>query len=342
MHKFRQDPYPPPMNREELAHQIREVRPDTYEAIALEVFRYQAEVNNIYAKYLKLLRVSPASVRRLTDIPFLPISLFKQYALQSGTWTPVKTFTSSGTTGATTSRHLLRSELWYRENARRAFTEIYGPLGGRPVLALLPAYLERTGSSLVFMADDFIQQSQHPASGFFLHDLKGLSHQLRRLEHEPLAPLLIGVSFALLELAEKHPQPLPSLIIMETGGMKGRRRELTRTELHQRLGQAFHTEAIHSEYGMTELLSQAYAPREGIFFPAPTLRAFTRPLTDPLGAAPTGKTGALNLIDLANLDTISFIATDDLGVVYPDGSFEVLGRMDHSDIRGCNLLVRDV
>jgi phenylacetate-coenzyme A ligase PaaK-like adenylate-forming protein len=330
------------MNRETLARQIREVRPETFEALALEVFRYQAEYNNIYAEYLKLLRVSPASVRRLTDIPFLPIALFKQYRLQSGTWAPVRTFTSSGTTGATTSHHLLRSELWYQENARRAFEAIYGPLEGRAVLALLPAYLERTGSSLVFMAEDFIRESQHPASGFFLHDLAGLSHQIGALKEESHPPLLIGVSFALLDLAERFPQPLNHLIIMETGGMKGRRRELTRKELHQQLSNAFRADHIHSEYGMTELLSQAYAPEAGIFYPAPTLRAFTRQLTDPLSATPPGKTGALNLIDLANLDTIAFIATDDLGLVHPDGTFEVLGRMDHSDVRGCNLLVRDL
>ncbi|MTB49718.1 acyl transferase [Lewinella sp. W8] len=330
------------MNRAELARLIQEVSPDTFEPLALEVFRYQAACNNIYAEYLKLLRVSPPSVRRLTDIPFLPISLFKRYRLQSGTWEPAKVFTSSGTTGATTSHHLLRSEAWYRENARRAFEEIYGPLRGRAVLALLPAYLERTGSSLVFMADDFIQRSQHPASGFFLHDLRELSHRLAELTDETLPPLLIGVSFALLDLAEQFPQSLAHTLVMETGGMKGRRRELTRPELHQRLGRAFQSTTIHSEYGMTELLSQAYAPEAGIFYPAPTLRAFARQLTDPLSPAPVGKTGTLNLIDLANLDTISFIATDDLGIVHPNGTFEVLGRMDHSDVRGCNLLVRDL
>jgi hypothetical protein len=207
------------------------------------------------------------------------------------------------------------------------------------VLALLPAYLERTGSSLVFMADDFIRQSGHPASGFFLNDLPALKEQLLASRGRAQPTLLIGVSFALLDLAEQFPLDLGNTIIMETGGMKGRRRELTRPELHQILREAFKVEHIHSEYGMTELLSQAYAPKDGVFHPAPTLRVATREITDPLSTTPPGKTGALNLMDLANLDTISFIATDDLGRVYPDGSFEVLGRMDASDVRGCNLLV---
>ncbi|MEL7161910.1 MAG: acyl transferase, partial [Bacteroidota bacterium] len=266
-------------------------------------------------------------------------ALFKRYALQSGTWEPVRTFTSSGTTGMTTSRHLLRNEDWYRENARCAFERQYGPLKGRPVFALLPAYLERTGSSLVFMAEDFIRRSGHPDSGFFLDDLGALSEKLHdRRNHQP-APLLIGVSFALLDLAERFPQELSQSIIMETGGMKGRRKEMTRPELHRTLAEAFAVEHIHSEYGMTELLSQAYAPRDGIFHPAPTLRAATRQVTDPFSPTPPGKTGALNLTDLANLDTISFIATDDLGRVFEDGRFEVLGRLDKSDVRGCNLLV---
>jgi hypothetical protein len=269
----------------------------------------------------------------------MPIALFKKYRLKSGEWDPVRTFTSSGTTGAATSHHLLSNQEWYCENARRAFELQYGSLEGRPVLALLPAYLERTGSSLVFMAEDFIQRSGHPESGFFLDDLPALSQKLTALKSGPVPPLLIGVSFALLDLAEQHAQPLGNTVIMETGGMKGRRREMTRPELHGVLSEAFEVDHIHSEYGMTELLSQAYAPKNGRFLPAPTLCARVRDITDPLSAVATGKTGALNLTDLANLDTISFIATDDLGRVYPDGSFEVLGRMDASDVRGCNLLV---
>lgn len=329
------------MQRNELLDRIRRVTAATFDELALDVFRYQAVANPIYAAYLKLLRRDPRAVSALTDILYLPIGLFKRYALQAGSWEPARVFTSSGTTGSTTSRHPLRSEDWYRINARRAFESRYGPLAGRPVLALLPAYLERTGSSLVFMADDFIRRSGHPDSGFFLNDLPALSQKLARLDADPTTPppLLLGVSFALLDLAEAHPQPLPRTIIMETGGMKGRRRELTRAELHARLAAAFAAEQVHSEYGMTELLSQAYAPAAGRFLPAPTLRAATRTVTDPFARPAPGQTGVLDLIDLANLDTISFLATDDLGRVYTDGSFEVLGRLDASDVRGCNLLV---
>ncbi|TXF86005.1 acyl transferase [Neolewinella aurantiaca] len=325
--------------RERLLKDIRNVTPESFGKVALSVFRYQAAHNDIYAQFLDLLRVDPSSVSSPTDIPHMPIALFKKYRLQSGDWDPVRTFTSSGTTGTATSHHPLRNEEWYRENARKAFELQYGPLKDRPVLALLPAYLERTGSSLVFMADDFIQQSGHPESGFFLDDLPELSRKLSALKNSPVPPLLIGVSFALLDLAEDHAQPLGGTIVMETGGMKGRRREMTRPELHGVLSRAFGVEHIHSEYGMTELLSQAYAPKDGLFLPAPTLRAQARDITDPLALVGAGKTGALNLTDLANFDTISFIATDDLGRVYPNGSFEVLGRLDASDVRGCNLLV---
>lgn len=330
-----------PKTRATLLKRIRELGPADFAGLALDVFRYQAVHNPIYAQFLDLLRVDAATVTSATDIPHLPIALFKKYQLQSGNWTPVRTFSSSGTTGTATSHHLLNDEGWYEDNARRAFEGQYGPLANRPILALLPAYLERTGSSLVFMAEQFMQRSGHPDSGFFLDDLAGLAEKLRHLQqhHNGPSPLLIGVSFALLDLAERYPANLDRIIIMETGGMKGRRKELTRSELHTTLAEAFCTPHIHSEYGMTELLSQAYAPANGLFFPAPTLRATTREVTDPLSPTGPGKTGPLNLTDLANLDTISFIATDDLGRVYPDGSFEVLGRLDASDVRGCNLLV---
>ena len=327
--------------RDRLRERIRNVTPTTFDEVALAVFRYQAAGNGIYARYLELLRRDPAGVRNPTDIPHLPIALFKRYPLQSGAWEAARTFTSSGTSGNRTSRHLLRDEAWYRHNAQRAFTERYGPLKGRPVLALLPAYLERTGSSLVFMAEDFIRQSDHSDSGFFLDDLSGLTQKLVRLQQDHVGPppLLLGVSFALLDLALLAPAPLRRFIIMETGGMKGRRKELTRAELHHRLRSGFGVDHIHSEYGMTELLSQAYAPRDGRFLPAPTLRAAVREITDPFARPADGRSGVLNLTDLANLDTISFIATDDLGRVFTDGSFEVQGRLDASDVRGCNLLV---
>ena len=330
------------MTRAQLADRIRSLGPADFDEVALAVFHYQAAHNLIYAHYLDLLRVEARHVLRLADIPCLPIALFKTQALQSGQWTPVRTFTSSGTTGSATSHHPLRDEDWYRTGARRTFERQYGALAGRAVLALLPAYLERTGSSLVCMAQDFIECSGHPASGFFLDDLPELARRLRELQRSGTPTLLLGVSFALLDLAERHPMPLGDTVIMETGGMKGRRRELTREELHGILSQAFQVQDIHSEYGMTELLSQAYAPSAGRFFPAPTLRVLPRDVTDPLALTDYGRTAALNLVDLANLDTISFIASDDLGRVYADGSFEVLGRMDFSDVRGCNLLVGDL
>lgn len=304
------------------------------------MFQYQAAYNAIYAQFIELLHIKPTKVGRLADIPYLPISLFKTFSLQTGNWDPVKIFTSSGTSGKQTSRHLLRSENWYQQHARTSFEQQYGPLKNFTVLALLPAYLERQGSSLVYMADDFIRHSDPRHSGFYLDDLKGLANLLAALTTEGEPVLLLGVSFALLDLIPHLNIPLgDQCIVMETGGMKGRRREMTRTELHTHLQEGLGVKHIHSEYGMTELLSQAYAPVAGRFIPAATLAAFTREVSDPLRLRNDARTGALNLIDLANLDTISFIATDDLGRVYPDGTFEVLGRMDASDTRGCNLLV---
>lgn len=310
--------------------------------LALDVFQYQSRHNALYRQYLSLLGVSPEAITRVEDIPFLPIRFFKSHLIQTGAWEPALAFASSGTTAAATSRHLLRDPDFYRRNARRGFAHFYGPVEDYCVLALLPSYLERSGSSLVFMAEDFIRQSRYPESGFFLYNTEELVGILAGCKKNAVPTLLLGVSFALWELAEQHPMGLGGVAIMETGGMKGRRREITREELHGILKAAFHVETIHSEYGMTELLSQAYSRGGGLFRPAPTMRVLAREITDPFTLQQSGKTGALNIIDLANLDTISFIATDDLGRVYEDGSFEVLGRLDASDARGCNLLVADV
>jgi hypothetical protein len=328
--------------RRQLLDKIAQLPEGDFQETALAVFHYQARENPVYAEYLQHLEVKPDEVNSLSQVPFLPIQLFKSYSLQSGRWPVVRTFTSSGTSGDRTSRHLLRSEDWYRENARRGFESFYGPVRDYCVLALLPAYLERSGSSLVFMTDDFIRQSRFPESGFFLKDYEALVERLEYCRARSIPVLLLGVSFALWELAEKHPMDLGNTVIMETGGMKGRRREITREELHGILREAFRVEHIHSEYGMTELLSQAYSRGNGIFYPAPGMRVLGREITDPLTPQKTGKTGALNIVDLANLDTISFIATDDLGRVYADRGFEVLGRLDASDLRGCNLLVADL
>lgn len=332
----------PEIHRQSLISRIARLPEEPFEALALDIFRYQAEFNPLYRDFLRLLSVSARDVHNIEAIPFLPIQFFKTFRIQTGRWAPALTFSSSGTTGAATSRHLLRGAAFYRLNARRCFEYFYGPVRDYCVLALLPAYLERSGSSLVFMAGDFIQQSRYPQSGFFLHDTEALAEILAECKKNGLPTLLLGVSFALWSLAEQHPMNLSGIIIMETGGMKGRRREITREELHAILKSAFEVESIHSEYGMTELLSQAYSMGGGLFRPGPALRAFAREITDPLALQPYGKTGALNLIDLANIDTISFIATDDLGRVYADGSFEILGRHDASGARGCNLLVADV
>lgn len=325
-----------------------------FEALAMEIFRFQATYNPLYGRYLALLNVDIQGFTSIEQIPFLPIQFFKNYEVKTGDWQPQTTFTSSGTTGTETSRHHVRDLDFYRQNTLNGFRPFYGDPANWLVVALLPSYLERTGSSLVVMAEHFIRLSNHPQSGFFLNNLDQLTKLLQptlnpsnnsNLHYpsilQPFNPsiLLLGVSFALLDLAEHCPMDLRHVTIMETGGMKGRRRELTRSELHGTLKAAFNAPAIHSEYGMTELFSQAYSSADGVFRPAPTLRAFSREITDPLTAQQPGKTGILNLIDLANFDTCSFIATDDLGRVFPDGSFEVLGRVDNSDVRGCNLMV---
>lgn len=315
---------------------------EEFDALALGLFQYQSQYNPLYRQFLSLLGIASREINRVEDIPFLPIQFFKTHDIQTGSWAPALIFSSSGTTASTTSRHLLRDPEFYRRNARRGFAHFYGPLEDYCVLALLPSYLERSGSSLVFMAEDFIRQSRYPQSGFFLYNTEELVGILADCKKKAVPTLLLGVSFALWELAEQHPMDLNGITIMETGGMKGRRRELPREELHGILKAAFRVEAIHSEYGMAELLSQAYSRGGGLFRPTPTMRVLAREITDPLTWQQPGKTGALNIIDLANLDTISFIATDDLGRVCEDGSFEILGRLDASDARGCNLLVADV
>lgn len=323
-----------------LLRAIATVHPDNFEAIALDVFRYQAKHNPLYARYLELLRVNmPSAVRRLPPaVPFLPISFFKTHNVKSGDWVGEVTYTSSATTGQTPSRHAVRHTDFYLENARRGFAQHYGDPSEWCVLALLPAYLERQGSSLVAMADDFIRRSKHSDSGFFLHDFERLRSILLRCKQQNIKTLLLGVSFALLDFAEQYPMDLRGVTVMETGGMKGRRREITRSELHQILCGAFQLEAVHSEYGMTELLSQAYALGGPLFSPAPTMRVLAREINDPFCPVLHGRTGLLHIVDLANVDTCSFIATEDLGRVYPDGRFEVLGRLDAAEMRGCNLM----
>lgn len=330
--------------RQELLQRVSALTPGdvAFEPLSLDIFRLQASQNELYKKYLELIHIDANAVTTLDEIPFLPIQFFKTYEIKTGVWELEKIFTSSGTTGQQPSQHFVRSAAFYLRNAEKAFSECYGPIDELCFLALLPSYLERSGSSLVAMAAHFIKRSRHSDSGFFLHNTADLVAILRKYEaDENGAPptVLLGVSFALLDLAEEFSFHLPNLIVMETGGMKGRRVEPTRQQLHEVLRKSFGTPNIHSEYGMTELLSQAYSKGNGIFHPSATLRVFTREITDPFSHQQAGKTGGINIIDLANLDSCAFIATEDLGRCFDDGSFEILGRFDNSDVRGCNLMV---
>lgn len=306
---------------------------------ALSLFAYQAVENPLYKRYLTAINCNPVRVKTLEQIPFLPISFFKNFAIKTGEFEPEIIFTSSGTTGMQTSRHLVRDLGLYEQSFLKAFRLFYGDPAQYCVLGLLPAYLEREGSSLVYMVQQLIKQSRHPLSGFYLHDFDRLAQTLRTLGEQKV--LLIGVTFALIDFAAAFPMHLPQAIVMETGGMKGRKKELLRTEVHTLLQEAFGLPQVHAEYGMTELLSQAYAQKEGYFKTPPWMKVLLREEDDPFALVSCVKkprAGALNVIDLANVHSCAFIATDDIARLHPDGSFEILGRMDHSDIRGCSLL----
>lgn len=310
-----------------------------FELASLEVFKYQFENNPVYRSFCDLLYIHPSAVTKLEEIPFLPIQFFKSHKILSCTQPVQRTFTSSGTTGTLPSLHHVTDIQIYEESFRRAFSHFYGPIEDYVVLALLPSYLEREGSSLIYMVDDFIAHSQHPESGFYLDNLSELKDLLITLDADGKKVLLIGVSFALLDLIESYQFQLQHTIIMETGGMKGRRKELVRKELHTILKKGFGVNAIHSEYGMTELLSQAYSKGQGIFECPKWMQIIIRDPEDALTILPYGKTGGVNVIDLANVNSCAFIATQDLGKVLPKGQFEIIGRFDNSDIRGCNLMV---
>ncbi|AUD04375.1 acyl transferase [Spirosoma pollinicola] len=349
---------------------------DAFESLALAVFRYQAAYNPLYAAYLHHLNILPETVSDLRQIPFMPINFFKMHPVLTGIDAnqPVVngetelTFASSGTTDRSvgpvvTSQHLVPDPDLYEAISIRIFEETYGPLSNFHILALLPSYLERNNSSLVYMVQQFMDRSVRSQadtnqSGFFLHNHRELTERLRQLAQQPDQKriLLIGVTFGLLDWAESEPDlsflgQLPNLVVMETGGMKGRRKELLREEVHEILTDRLGVKAIHSEYGMTELLSQAYSAGRGIFRPSSTLRIFLRDINDPFSIYPdqpvqtrTGerRTGGINVVDLANLDSCSFIETQDLGQYVAEeempGSFRVIGRFDNSDVRGCNLM----
>ena len=310
-----------------------------FKTCALQVFRHQFKNNAIYRSFCDLLYIHSSDVKEIEEIPFLPIQFFKSHAVLSSTQAVKETFTSSGTTGSSVSKHMVTDLSWYTKSYTKGFEHFYGPIEEYTVLGLLPNYLERDGSSLIYMVDDFIKKPNKPSSGFYLNNLTELSKTLIALDKKGEKVLLIGVTFALLDLIERQQFKLQNTIIMETGGMKGRRKEIIRNELHEILCAGFGVSKIHSEYGMTELLSQGYSSGDGVFDCPPWMKILARDTEDALTMVGTNKTGGLNVIDLANYNSCSFIATQDLGKVDNNGSFEVLGRFDHSDIRGCNLMV---
>lgn len=309
-----------------------------FDALALKIFRFQYQNNPVYQLFCNTLDTNPEQVKLVKQIPFLPISLFKTQQIVTGQFEPALIFESSGTTQTNTSSHYVKDVAIYKESFKRAFEHFYGDPKDYCILALLPSYLERSNSSLVFMVEEFIKIGKHPSSGFFLYDHAKLSEILLQQEAKGQKTLLIGVTFALLDFVEKFPMAVKNTIVMETGGMKGRREELTREQIHEILQKAFTVDKIHSEYGMTELLSQAYSFGNGVFNCPPWMKVLLREEDDPKNYSTPGDRGIINVIDLANIYSCSFIATDDAGRLYPNGSFEVLGRIDNSDIRGCSLM----
>ncbi|WP_133576959.1 LuxE/PaaK family acyltransferase [Pedobacter metabolipauper] len=313
--------------------------PQSFEKVCLDVFNYQAENCAVYREYISHLGIVPQKITQSAQIPYLPVSFFKTHNIISNTDPVQIIFSSSGTTGMSQSQHLVTDVLVYEKSFNLAFEQFYGEIENTCFLALLPSYQERDGSSLIYMVDALIGKSRHPDSGYFLHNHTDLFEKLKALKLTNQKTILIGVTYALLDFVDQHHIDFPNLLVMETGGMKGKRKEMVREELHQTLQDGFGISAIHSEYGMTELLSQAYSFGNGIFNCPPWMKIQLRETNDPLSAAPIHKTGGINIIDLANINSCSFIATQDLGKIFPDGSFEVLGRFDNADIRGCNLLV---
>lgn len=320
------------------SHKIFEAQGCDFNKLSLEAFQYQFRNNTVYNSYVKALGVNPAVVNSVLQIPFLPVSFFKSHSVKTGDFVAETVFESSGTTGSINSRHLVKDLLLYTESFSKGFELFYGPVTDWCIIGLLPSYLERENSSLVYMVNELIRQSADSRSGFYLTDFEKLSTVLKEAEARKQKTLLIGVTFALLDFAELSHLSLQHTVVMETGGMKGRRKEMIRAEVHDLLKKGFGISAVHSEYGMTELLSQAYSKGEGIFSAPPWMKVLARDEEDPLTVKETGA-GVINIIDLANIHSCCFIATDDAGKVHRDGSFEVLGRMDGSDLRGCSLMV---
>lgn len=324
----------------EFEHKIFNTPDEEFKELALSVFRFQYQSNPVYHDYVNALRVAPEKINSLNDIPFLPISFFKTHRVTSGDFEAATVFESSGTTGSVNSSHYVKDAGIYNKSFSVAFEQFYGKAEDWCIIGLLPSYLERKASSLVWMVNELIRKTGNEYSGFYLYDYDRLKTVLISLEEKAQKTLLIGVSFGLLDFAETCKMPLKNVVVMETGGMKGRRQEITRQELHRMLMNAWGLTSIHSEYGMTELLSQAYSAGNGLFHCPPWMKVLIRDEDDPLTVRTEGA-GIINVIDLANIYSCSFIATDDIGKVNNDGSFEVQGRMDNSDIRGCSLMVAE-
>lgn len=314
-----------------------------FDEMALELFNFQYYNNTVYKKYVDTLRIDPGNINTIETIPFLPVSLFKTHKITATDFEPEVVFESSGTTGNNTSRHFLKKTSVYQESFLKGFNRFYGSPSSMCVLGLLPNYLERGNSSLVYMVDQLVKESEYPNSGFYLENFDKLYQTIVYNEMREIPTILIGVTYALLDFSEMYSLKLNHTTIMETGGMKGRREELTRKEVHHQLKEKFGVANIHSEYGMTELLSQAYSSGDGRFYTPSWLKILLREYNDPFAIASSGKNdrplnGLINVIDLANIYSCSFLATDDVGKLYNNGSFEVLGRRDSSDLRGCSLL----
>ncbi|MDY0905746.1 acyl transferase [Pedobacter sp. CFBP9032] len=311
-----------------------------FQAQALATFKFQAVNCQVYKEYIYHLKIDLNQVLDIEQIPFLPIGFFKTHSVLSSQKPIEITFSSSGTTGMVQSSHHVTDVSLYEQSYLQAFEQFYGKVSDYCFLALLPSYQQRSGSSLIYMVNDLIEKSTHPQSGYFLYNHDDLLHTLTDLKNKNQPTVLIGVTYALLDFIENFDLHFPELIVLETGGMKGKRKEMVREELHEQLTKGFGVPAIHSEYGMTELLSQAYSLGEGVFQCPGWMKILVRDTNDPLTLIAQGKTGGINVIDLANVNSCAFIATQDLGKINSDGNFEVLGRFDNADIRGCNLLVQ--
>jgi|SRR5215217_2125417 len=331
--------HPEQPNIQDLAQQVFSVTATGFEKLALNLFRFQYDNNDVYRSYCNVLKINAGAVNSLLQIPFLPISFFKSHNVNCGINSIAGIyFESSGTTGMQPSRHFVPDITLYEQSFRRIFAQFYGNVQDYCILGLLPSYLERQHSSLVYMVHDLVRESGHPKSGFYLYDFEKLAQTLTDLEATHQNTLLFGVTYALVDFAESHPMPLQYTKIIETGGMKGRKQELLRQEVHEVLKKSFFMHAIHSEYGMTELLSQAYALKNGLFQTPAWMKVLIREEDDPLSLTAGAATGGINIVDLANMYSCAFIATEDVGRLHANGDFEVLGRLDHAEIRGCSLL----